>query len=156
MEQIELIEVNIKYSNGFDYVIPNKIKNNPEALQGYETAMRVILGAANYLESELKIPREDVANLFPLGMTTTIVDKRNLRNVIDMSHQRECTRAYWEYRQLFKDICDALKEYSEEWAYIIDTQMKPKCEYLGYCPETHSCGRADAGRRIAERWLNDD
>jgi thymidylate synthase (FAD) len=52
-----------------------------------------------------------------------------------------CTRAYWEYRQLFKDICDALREYSEEWAYIIHTQMMPKCEALGYCPETHSCGR---------------
>ena len=75
---------------------------------------------------------------------------------IDMSRQRMCTRAYWEYRQLFKDICDALREYSEEWKLIIDNQMKPKCEALGYCPEKHSCGRADAGRKIAERWMNDD
>jgi len=74
-------------------------------------------------------------------MTTKIVDKRNMRNLIDMSRQRMCTRAYWEYRELFSDICKALREYSEEWAYIVDTQMMPKCEYLGYCPETYCCGR---------------
>jgi thymidylate synthase (FAD) len=139
----------------FEYVTPPKIANNEHALDWYEHVMDHISTGLNYLE-ELGIPREDIAMLLPLGMTTKIVDKRNLRNLIDMSRQRMCTRAYWEYRQLFKDICDALREYSEEWAYIIDTQMKPKCEALGYCPETHSCGKADAGRRIAERWLNDD
>ena len=139
----------------FEYVTPPKIANNEYALDWYEHTMRAIFNGLIYLE-ELGIPREDIAMLLPLGMTTKIVDKRNLRNLIDMSRQRMCTRAYWEYRELFKDICDALREYSEEWAYIIDTQMKPKCEALGYCPENHSCGKADAGRRIAERWLNDD
>ena len=102
--------------------------------------MKNVTEAGRALE-ELGIPREDSAMLLPLGMTTKIVDKRNLRNLIDMSRQRMCTRAYWEYRELFSDICKALREYSEEWAYIIDTQMMPKCEVLGYCPETYCCGR---------------
>ena len=25
------------------------------------------------------------------------------------------------------------------WAIM--TQMMPKCDYLGYCPETHGCGK---------------
>ena len=79
--------------------------------------------------------------ILPLGMTTKIVDRRNLRNLIDMSRQRMCTRAYWEYRELFSDICKALSEYSEEWKQIIDSQMMPKCELLGYCPERYCCGR---------------
>ena len=50
-----------------------------------------------------------------------------------------CSRAYWEYRILFKDLCNALREYSEEWAYIVDNYFKPKCEILGYCQEKFSC-----------------
>lgn len=162
----------------FEYVTPPTIAKNRDALAWYDHTMANISTGLNYLE-EFGIPREDIAMLLPLGMATKIVDKRNLRNLIDMSRQRMCTRAYWEFRELFKDICEALKEYSEEWAYIIDTQMKPKCEYLGYCPEKKSCGRnhikadakeehlelmqenagvnwREAGREIAERWLNDD
>ena len=74
----------------------------------------------------------------PLGMTTKIVDKRNLRSLIDMSRNRMCTRAYWEFRQLFGDILTALRNYSQEWEYIVNTQMMPKCECLGYCPEKYS------------------
>ena len=81
--------------------------------------------------------------LLPLGMTTKIVDRRNLRNLVDMSHQRMCTRAYWEYRQLFNDICNALREYSDEWRWIVDNLFKPKCDVFGYCTEKKSCGRKD-------------
>lgn len=129
----------IDYGN-FEYVTPPKIAKCEEAKKIYEDTMKTVTEAGRALE-ELGIPREDSAMLLPLGMTTKIVDKRNLRNLIDMSRQRMCTRAYWEYRELFSDICKALREYSEEWAYIIDTQMMPKCEVLGYCPETYCCGR---------------
>ncbi len=129
----------IDYSN-FEYVTPHKIAKNDEAKKIYEDTMAAITEAGRKLE-ELGIPREDSAMLLPLGMTTKIVDKRNLRNLIDMSRQRMCTRAYWEYRELFNDICNALYNYSDEWACIIETQMKPKCEVLGYCPETYCCGR---------------
>lgn len=131
----------INYSNGFDYVIPNKIKNNIEAMNKYAETMEFIRKNASILENELNIPREDVANLFPLGMSTKIVDKRNLRNLIDMSHQRMCTRAYWEYRNLFNTYIKELKKIDNEWAYIVDNYFMPKCEMLGYCPEKYSCGR---------------
>ena len=132
----------IDYSD-FAYVTPPKISANDEAKAIYDGAMKSIADAGEKLEA-LGIPREDSAMLLPLGMTTKIVDKRNLRNLIDMSRQRMCTRAYWEYRELFSDICRALRAISPEWEYIIDTQMKPKCELLGYCPEKHSCGRKPA------------
>ena len=45
------------------------------------------------------------------------------------------------HKVVFNDICDALKNYSEEWRYIVEHYFMPKCEYLGYCPEKHSCGR---------------
>ena len=131
----------INYSNGFDYVIPSKIQNNAMALDKYTETMGIIRENAAILENDFGIPREDVANLFPLGMNTKMVDKRNLRNIIDMSHQRMCTRAYWEYRKLFKTYVDELRKIDDEWAYIVDNYFMPKCDALGYCSEKYSCGR---------------
>lgn len=128
----------VDYKN-FSYVIPNNIEKNPKAKKAYTKLMNTISETACELE-ECGIPREDSALVLPLGMETRVVDKRNLRNLIDMSRQRMCTRAYHEYRQLFTDICNVLKGYSDEWKYIIETQMKPKCEHLGFCPEKNSCG----------------
>ena len=123
----------------FDYIVPPSISDNSEAKMRYISTMDTIRRTTAKLE-EMGLPREDIANLLPLGMTTRVVDRRNLRNLIDMSHQRMCTRAYWEFRELFLDICRALENYSEEWFTVIDTQMEPKCEMLGYCPEKHGCG----------------
>lgn len=130
----------VDYGN-FGYITPPSIARNNDAIEVYQTTMRAIANAEKFLVDELNIPREDAANLLPLGMTTRIVDKRNLRNLIDMSHQRMCQRAYWEYRELFHDIRNALGYYSVEWAQLAALKMEPKCEYLGYCPEKHGCGK---------------
>lgn len=58
-----------------------------------------------------------------------------------MSHQRMCSRAYHEYQKLFDDVCNALRAYSEEWAYLVDHYFMPKCEYMGFCKEKKSCGK---------------
>jgi len=126
--------------NDFSYYTPPKIANNPDALEIYNDTMKLVAMRSKQLE-EMGIPREDVANLYPLGMTTKMVDKRNARNIMDMSHQRMCTRAYHEFRQLFNDYLKALSEYSEEWAKLLEMTAMPKCEVLGYCPEKKSCGR---------------
>lgn len=132
----------IDYEHGFDYYIPDSVKKTTATLTVYKEMMDSI---AKYLAwlVDLGVPKEDAANGLPLGMTTTIVDKRNLRNLIDMSHQRMCTRAYHEFRDLFYDVATALSEYSEQWAYIADHYFEPKCEYLGYCNEKKSCGRKE-------------
>ena len=79
--------------------------------------------------------------LYPLGMTSKVVVRTNLRNLIDMSHQRMCTRAFWEFRNVFSELDCALSNYSEEWKYIVENYFMPKCQYLGYCPEKNSCGK---------------
>ena len=128
----------IDYEHGFDYIIPPSVENNFDALSVYLQTIDSINEGLLQL-SNLGIPKEDCAMLLPLGMSTTVVCKHNLRNLMDMSRQRMCSRAYWEYRILFKDLCNALREYSEEWAYIVDNYFKPKCEILGYCQEKFSC-----------------
>ena len=58
-----------------------------------------------------------------------------------MSKNRKCTRAYWEFRELFNDVEKELSKVSEEWKWIVDNLFMPKCEQLGYCPEKRGCGR---------------
>lgn len=133
------LQSSTRYVNesGFEVVVP---KMTEDALKVYYETIENIRGGYSKL-IELGVKREDAAMVLPLGMTTKIVDKRNLRNLADMSRQRMCSRAYWEYRKLFNDILKALRDYSEEWAWVVDNCMKPKCEDLGYCPEARSCGR---------------
>lgn len=136
------LQASTRYVNykDFPYVMPGKIEKDDQAQSIYNGVMSSIADAVQRLE-EIGIPREDTGMLLPLGMKTRVVDKRNLRNLIDMSHQRMCSRAYWEYREMFSDVLAALKGISSEWTYIVEKYMMPKCEMLGYCPEKHSCGR---------------
>lgn len=137
------LQASTRYINykDFSYVVPPAVSENPEAEKIYRSAMDAIAGACSRLESECGIPREDAAMLLPLGMSTKIVDKRNVRNLIEMSHQRLCARAYWEYRGLMEDVGAALSAYSEEWRFLVENFFLPKCEAAGYCTEKKSCGR---------------
>ena len=133
----------------FEYVTPPSIAKDIAAKALYDATMAVISDTIRKLEfmnhvnevAELGFPREDTAMLLPLGMCTRVVEKRNLRNLVDMSYQRMCARAYWEFRELFRDITFALCAYSEEWARVVSKCFVPKCQLLGYCPEKHGCGR---------------
>lgn len=130
----------INYQKGFPYVTPPTIGAKEEAKAIYDEAMQSILEAMQKLEA-MELPREDIGMLLPLGMETKVVFRTNLRNLIDMAHQRMCTRAYWEYRNLMKDMIEALNAYSEEWQELTKTYFVPKCEVSGFCTEKKCCGR---------------
>ncbi len=127
--------------SNFDYVIPDSIKKNDTALAAYEEFMDVVSIGYEALK-EAGIPKEDAANILPLGMETKVVLRTNLRHLIEMSEQRLCNRAYWEFRNLMKDIIEKLSWYSDEWNDLVSEYdvFKPKCEKLGYCPESNGCG----------------
>lgn len=132
----------INYEKGFEYFTPPTIENNKEAKKVYDEMMCFTQQSLSKLE-ELGIPKEDSANGLPLGMLTKVVCKHNFRNLADMSNQRECTRAYHEFRKLFRELCIALSEYSEEWKYLVEHYFMPKCDKYGYCTEKKSCGRKE-------------
>ena len=133
----------INYQKGFEYVTPPTVEKNDEAKQIYDNAMGEILAAMQKLD-EIGIPREDSGMLLPLGMESKVVLRTNLRNLIDMSHQRLCTRAYWEYRLLMKELMEQLSAYSPEWKYVVENYFKVKCDVSGYCTEKNTCGRKPA------------
>lgn len=132
----------IDYANNeksLEYMVPDGLTSEQENL--YDDTINTMFHNAQTLR-EMGVSKEDVANLLPLGMMSKMVYKVNLRTLIDMSHQRMCTCAYWEYRQLMRDLCKALSDYSEEWAYLVKNYFVPKCELTGYCNEgKRGCGR---------------
>lgn len=137
------LQASTRYINykTFEIVEPPSILNAPdEAKKAVSETLNKIKETLELLEAN-GVPREDCAMLLPLGMKTKIVDKRNLRNLVDMSHQRMCSRAYWEYRKLFAELSKALADYSEEWKTLVEMLFMPKCELAGYCTEKKSCGR---------------
>ena len=131
----------INYEN-FEYITPPSIDRDSEAFDSYVTAIRQIQKSMAELQA-LDIPREDIGMLLPLCMTTKIVMRTNLRHLIDMSRQRMCSRAYWEFRQLMNEMIEALRQYGNEWKVLTDELQvfHPKCEDTGYCREAKCCGR---------------
>lgn len=132
--------INYSKGDGFTYTTPDSIVKN-EAKLAWDAWMHTINDAIKTLIAEYNVPVEDATMLLPLAYSSKMVDKRNLRNLVDMSRQRMCNRAYWEYRELFNDICSALREYSDEWKWIVDNLFHAKCDEIGYCTEAKSCGR---------------
>lgn len=133
----------IDYSKGegFSYTTPHTIAKNEKVLAEWKDIMQTINSLISRFINEYKIPVEDATMALPIAYSSKMVDKRNPRNLIDMSRNRMCSRAYWEFRELFNDIIIALKNYSDEWATLIELEFMSKCEYLGFCPEKYSCGK---------------
>lgn len=134
----------IDYSD-FEYIVPDKIANNTKALNKYNETMEIIKNNVDILMNGFNIPKEDVANLLPLGMTSTVVLRTNLRMLLDMCKQRMCTRAYWEFRKFMNEVSIELIKYDSQYEYIVESYFAPKCDFLRYCPESSSCGRWSKG-----------
>jgi thymidylate synthase (FAD) len=136
----------ISYEN-FEYVLPPSIKTVEDKtlyIQTMDTIAKAYQGLV-----EKGIAKEDASMLLPFGMTTKIVLRTNLRQLLDMAQTRLCTRAFWEFRKLMRDIGDALSDYSTEWRDLVKDYFKPKCEILGYCPEKNSCGKYQKSSRLS-------
>ena len=123
----------------FDVVVPPSISSDAYRESTYRVAIDKIVETMEMLE-RMGVPREDIAMLLPLGMVSRVVLRTNLRNLVDMSRQRMCSRAYWEFRQFMAELAAKLSAYSEEWRTVTQMCFMPKCKDLGYCPEIKSCG----------------
>jgi thymidylate synthase (FAD) len=131
----------IDYSKGFEYVMPRSVEGNEEARKVWDEFMSHVAPTIEKL-NELGVKNEDATNVLPLAYITKIVVRTNLRHLIDMCHQRLCSRAYWEYRKLMREILWQLENYSDEWEELVyDVKcFKPKCDVVGYCSEMNCCG----------------
>lgn len=125
----------------FTYYTPDSILRNDEDFALYKDCMDYIKETYKKLEGR-GIPKEDVANLLPLGMHSGIVLKINVRAIEHFANMRMCARAYKEIRALASEMKRSLEGYSEEWKRLVDIIMVPKCKKELFCTEKFCCGAA--------------
>ena len=143
--------------DGFKYVVPKTISKNNDALEHYNKLMETIQSEYNALQ-ELGIPNEDARMVLPNACETVIEVKMNLRALMNFMHERLCTCAQWEIRELARKMRDeVIKEVP-----ILEDYLVPKCEKngkrYGMCNESkkRSCGRHPTIEEIFERSNNYD
>lgn len=121
-----------------EFYYPPTLKD--ETKETYEKTLETIMASYKKIE-DMGIPKEDAANLLPLGMHSKIVFKINLRALMHLANMRLCTRAYKEIRCMMQEMKSELRKLSEEWEWICDNLLVPKCEASSFCDEAKSCGR---------------
>lgn len=138
--------------DGFGYVVPTKIQNNPTALAFYEDTINKIRLSYASLQ-EFGIPNEDARYLLPNACETAIEVKMNFRTLIHFMNERLCTRAQWEIRQMALLMKKAVEEqYPELAKYLV-----PKCEIhegMPFCTEHSTCGRHPKLKDIYTHFTN--
>ena len=135
------LQASTRYINcgEFEYYTPDSILTNTMALKTYEKIMKDISVAYITLE-RYAVPKQDIANILPLGMHSKVVLKINARAIIEMALTRLCGRALKEYRSFMIDLIDVVGKVDPEWFKIMSYALV-KCEVKGHCDEKNSCGR---------------
>lgn len=123
----------------FEYYVPDSVEDDDEAYEIYTDLMSEISKSYTKLQ-DLNIPKQDIANILPLGMISTVVLKINARALLHMAEIRLCTRALKEFREFMRELIGEISKLNDEWAKIM-SYAKPKCDVHGYCNEHHSCGK---------------
>ena len=137
--------------SGFTYYTPDKCASVPE----YANTMAAISDGYRKL-IEAGVPREDAANILPLGMESKMVWKGNLRMLVNFMNRRLCNRALKEVRGFASEFKRLLASVDDEWAWIAENLFVPSCEQyrflnpeLRFCVEEHCCGRAPKIEQLA-------
>jgi len=134
--------------DGFNYIVPESIKNNPEMLERYRALQNEIrdFQKDGY---EKGLPTEDVRFALSNATETRFVITTNARQLRHMFNLRCCERSQWEIRNLFNGL---LAEY-KKIAPNIFWKAGASCAELGYCPEgSHSCGKAPTLKQLMESY----
>ncbi len=118
-------------------VIPDTIRDNPEAMARYSQCMKLLSGAYGSLV-DMGIPNEDARFVLPNAATTNIVMTVNARELRHFFKLRCCERAQWEIRDVAREMLRLAKEIAPK----IFKNAGPSCVCERTCPEGDlSCGR---------------
>lgn len=152
--------------------LPPSIQEGSMEADVWESAVESIQEGYDYLIAR-GIPAEDARGLLPHAVTTRLNYCTDLRALADHAGNRLCTQAQFEWRIVFSQIVQAIRQYQEghyrragktnvfveerpDWQFkmIANSEIfRPVCYKLGHCPFTaefdRSCtirGRVQAGR----------
>jgi len=104
-----------KESN-FDYVVPPSLAEDEQYEQYMDAINNMYMDLVN-----AGIPKEDARFVLPNACVTDLYMGVNLRELIHLFHERACSKAQWEIRELMKKIKEVVPE-ELHWMLV------PKCE----------------------------
>ena len=120
-----------------NYVLPERISGNPEALRLYCGAFEAQTAAAARAQ-ELGADDSQLSYFAMAGHTTSILITMNARELLHFAKLRCCARAQWEIRGIARAMIELLNETD---AQPIFCAYGPTCAVTGRCPEGKmSCG----------------
>ena len=82
-----------------DFIVPQSIQTNPEALQLYQSVLKTSIEAFKKLK-ELEVPKEDARFVLPQSIGTKLVITANARSLMHFFYLRTAKQAQWEIREL--------------------------------------------------------
>jgi len=94
---------------GFEYVTPKTVGDNPEAKKRYDDAIEAVRKAYQELIG-IGIPKEDARFLLPNACATKIAVTMNFRELRHFIKLRGAKDAQWEIRELALEMLRILKE----------------------------------------------
>ena len=139
--------------SGFEYVIPESIKNAKaghncytgrpyKAIELYNGLMDRISSDYDELINFFQIPAEDARFILPNACESVIDMNVNLRELMHFMNERLCTKAQWEIREM----AIKMKELVIQQEPKFEKYLVPKCEKnspYNFCTEDKKrcCGR---------------
>ena len=122
--------------DGFVFVTPDTIKDNPDAYMDYWDLMQHISDFYNTLVEKHGIPAEDARYILPNACCTNITVTMNARELRHFFKLRLCKRAQWEIRELAECMYGCVKDV----APVLFEGVGPACIMDGKCTEIKGCG----------------
>jgi len=123
----------------FRYIVPDTIRNCPEALALYRRVMADLGDSYEQLQALLHTAYPNLGNedinqdarfVLPNACETELVMKVNGRQLIEIAQKRLCSRAQWEIRALFEKI----RALVQAEVPVIFDNLGPNCAW-GTCHE---------------------
>lgn len=135
------------------FTVPESVQKNTEASELSDEFLDIVIKLYHKF-LDLGIPREDAREYLPLMTNSSLVLTLNVRELIHVLGLRCCTRAQKNIRKLANQILIECKKALPE----IFSNVGPKCEQLGYCPESEkrSCGKKPLKEKIFNKVVPDE
>ena len=118
-----------------NYVLPESVKANPEALTLYQQAFEAQSEAAERVR-EAGASLDQLAYFAMAGHTTSMMIGINGRELLHFMKLRSCSRAQWEIRGIARAMIELVNETE---ARPIFADFGPTCAVTGRCPEGKMC-----------------
>ena len=145
-----------RYCNedGFNYVVPNSIKSNEDALAQFKSFMNMCQDTYSVLQA-LGIPNEDARFVLPNACETVIEVKMNGRELIHFMNERLCSKAQWEIRELAQEMKKCVQDHDEECKKFAQFLAPKCCAHLPirFCTERNSCGFAPKLEELYDAYM---